>query len=219
MNIQEAINKIIDYPAIPVYYDDNLETCRAVVKACYEGGIRLFEFVNRGTKAPENFEALLKLKSSLPELSLGIGTIKTASEAKLYLEMGADFIVSPVFNPDIAPLTLQRDILWIPGCMTPTEVHQAEAAGAPLVKLFPGSSLGPEFLKAIKPLFPGMRFMPTGGVSTEEANLKQWFTAGVTAVGMGSQLFKAPEAAVGFDWLSQRASELMKRVQALKAIQ
>ncbi len=208
--MDNTLKHILNYPVLPVYYHDDLETCIAVVDACYRGGIRVFEFVNRGDKARANFAKLLAHQAEhWPGLLLGIGTIKTAAMASAYIELGARFIVSPVVKGDIADVTLKQGILWVPGCMTPTEISQAEDLGAPLVKLFPGDALGTGFLKAIKPLFPTMRFMPTGGVNPTKESLAGWFDAGVSAVGLGSKLFVRPEGAAGYGWLEERSSELM----------
>lgn len=211
--MKSTLDHILSYPVLPVYYNDDIQTCIEVVNACYTGGIRVFEFVNRGEQAPENFSRLLThQRENWPDLLLGIGTIKTAAMATAYIEMGAEFIVSPVVKPEIAEVTLKRDILWVPGCMTPTEISTAEDLGAPLVKLFPGDTLGTGFLKSIKPLFPDMRFMPTGGVNPTEASISGWFGAGVSAVGLGSKLFAKPEGATGFGWLSDRSRSLMEWV-------
>src|SRR5690606_40630734 len=198
--MNEILQTIAKHPVIPVYYHDDSQTCINVLQAAYTGGIRVFEFVSRGPRALENFRILLKYKKThLPDLLLGIGTIKTAKQAEDFIEAGADFIVSPIVLSSIAAVTLDKGVLWIPGCMTPTEIAQAEALGAPLVKLFPGDTLGPAFLKAVKPLFPGMRFMPTGGVNPTRESLTGWFDAGVSAVGTGSKLFARPEGAAGDD--------------------
>ncbi|MFC3198718.1 bifunctional 4-hydroxy-2-oxoglutarate aldolase/2-dehydro-3-deoxy-phosphogluconate aldolase [Parapedobacter deserti] len=211
--MEKTLDHISRYPALPVYYNDDIQTCTEVVNACYHGGIRVFEFVNRGDKAPENFSRLLAYqKEHWPDLLLGIGTIKTAAMAKVFIELGARFIVSPVVKAEIAEETLRRGILWVPGCMTPTEISMAEDLGAPLVKLFPGDALGTGFLKAIKPLFPGMRFMPTGGVNPTSESIRGWLDAGVSAVGLGSKLFAAPEGASGYSWLQERCRELMEWV-------
>lgn len=208
--MNNTLDHILKYPVLPVYYHDDIQTCTEVVNACYQGGIRVFEFVNRGDKAPENFAQLLSYqKENWPDLMLGIGTIKTAAMASAYLEIGAEFIVSPVVKAEIAEVTLSQNILWVPGCMTPTEISMAEDLGAPLVKLFPGDTLGTGFLKAIKPLFPAMRFMPTGGVNPTEESISGWFDAGVSAVGLGSKLFAKPDGATGYGWLADRARELM----------
>lgn len=208
--MKNTLDHLLKYPVLPVYYHDDIQTCMDVVDACYRGGIRVFEFVNRGDRAPENFSQLLAHQQRhWPGLLLGIGTIKTAAEAAAYVGMGAEFMVSPVVKPEIAEVTLKRNILWVPGCMTPTEISMAEDLGAPLVKLFPGDTLGTGFLKSIKPLFPTMRFMPTGGVNPTEESITGWFAAGVSAVGLGSKLFAKPEGASGFDWLADRSRALM----------
>ena len=213
MDISKVLTKIAAHPVIPVYYNDDPAVCLEVLKACYEGGIRVFEFVNRGDKAAENFQFLMDYKKIyLPDLFLGIGTIKNAAQAQQYVNSGADFIVSPIVDAKIADVTLARGKLWIPGCMTPTEIAVAESLGAPLVKLFPGDTLGPGFLKSIKPLFPELKFMPTGGVDVSEESLRSWFDAGVLAVGMGSKLFSAPTDATDYAWLSARVAHLFRIV-------
>lgn len=214
MNAITNTLKIIGaYPVIPVYYHEDKDTCINVLKASYAGGIRVFEFTNRGQYAPENFKAMLEYRNThFPDLKLGIGTIKTVEQADQYLSIGADFIVSPIVKEDIAKLAFSNAILWIPGCMTPTEINFAEELGASLVKLFPGDTLGPGFLKAIKPLFPDLKFMPTGGVDVNKENIDSWLGAGVTALGFGSKLFQAPQDATDFNWLTERCASLLKLV-------
>lgn len=204
---------IQDYPVIPVYYHEDEQTCIEVLKATYAGGIRVFEFTNRGEKAAENFKALLAYRNEhFKDLQLGIGTIKTVAQAEAYIQSGADFIVSPIVRADLAEVCAANHILWIPGCMTPTEINLAEELGAPLVKLFPGDTLGIGFLKAIKPLFPGLKFMPTGGVDVNKENIDNWLNAGVTALGFGSKLFMQPDKANNYDWLTERCQLLIKLV-------
>lgn len=187
-----ALQKILDTRLIPVFYHADADTCKSVVKACYEGGIRVFEFTNRGEKALENF-TLLKdyVRQSFPDMLLGIGTIRDPATAHQYMAAKADFIVSPIVQPAIAQLCQEQDLLWIPGCMTPTEIDLAERSGAKLVKLFPGNLLGPEYVNAIKALFPKLLFMPTGGVEPTAESIRQWLQAGVVALGMGSKLIPA----------------------------
>ncbi|WP_293914489.1 MULTISPECIES: bifunctional 4-hydroxy-2-oxoglutarate aldolase/2-dehydro-3-deoxy-phosphogluconate aldolase [unclassified Sphingobacterium] len=209
--MNEVLKLIGDSPVIPVYYNDNIDSCIDVLTKCYKGGIRVFEFVNRGVNAKENFKQLLAFKNEhFPDLKLGIGTIKTGEQAKEFIALGAEFIVSPIIKKKIAEITAKHGLLWIPGCMTPTEIAKAEELGTPLVKLFPGDSLGPNFLKAIKPLFPELKFMPTGGVDTTEENICTWRQAGVYAVGLGSKLFSPPSDGSGEDWLSERCQLLLK---------
>lgn len=203
---------------IPVFYHDDAAVCVEVLKACYAGGIRVFEFTNRGASARHNFSVLRDLKlTTMPDLFLGIGTIKNAADAKQFVDMGADFIVSPITDPETGDVCKAAGVLWIPGCMTPTEISVAEKAGAPLAKLFPGNILGPGFLKAIKPLFPDMKFMPTGGVEPEKENLKTWFDAGVICVGMGSNLLsKSIIESKDWETLSAKFAQTIAYVRALK---
>lgn len=212
--VSNSLKVIQEYPVIPVYYHDDAQTCLEVLKASYAGGIRVFEFTNRGAKAPDNFKVLLDYRNEhLPELKLGIGTIKTVEQAKAYIQLGADFIVSPIVRADLAEVAAAHDIFWIPGCMTPTEINLAEELGATLVKLFPGDTLGPGFLKAIKPLFPNLKFMPTGGVDVNKENIDTWLNAGVTSLGFGSKLFQQPENATDYSWLTERCQLLMTLVK------
>jgi 2-dehydro-3-deoxyphosphogluconate aldolase/(4S)-4-hydroxy-2-oxoglutarate aldolase len=155
----------------------------------YDSGVRLIEWTNRADNALDNFIYLKKnVISLMPELRLGAGTIKTAAQAGDYITAGADFIISPAMIEQVGEIALANNILWIPGCMTPTEIAKAEMIGATVVKIFPSNVLGPSFVKSAKEVFPGMMFMPTGGIETNKSHLKQWFDAGVIAVGMGSTL-------------------------------
>lgn len=176
---------------IPVFYNANLEIMKEVLVACYEGGARVFEYTNRGENAHRVFEELnIWAKENLPEMILGIGSIVDAPTAGLYIQLGANFIVSPLINADVAKVCNRRKILWIPGCGTLTEIGYAEELGAEIVKIFPGSSVGgADFVKAIKGPCPWTSVMPTGGVEESRENLEEWFNAGVVCVGMGSNLF------------------------------
>ena len=173
---------------IPVFFHPDTETAKAVLDASYKGGVRVFEFTNRGENAFDVFAQLLKHASQYPDLMLGIGTLMNADITKKYCEAGAHFIVSPILKPEMAPVCKQYDKLWIPGCATLTEIVTAKDLGAKVIKIFPGSVLGPGFVSAIMPVVPGLQLMPTGGVEPTEANLSAWFKAGVVCVGMGSQL-------------------------------
>lgn len=215
--MQTTLSKIEKSPIIPVYYHDNIEQCIDILKSCYQGGVRVFEFVNRGPQATNNFKALLQYRNEhFKDLSLGIGTIKTKQQALDFLNIGAEFIVSPIVKAEIAEVTLKNNILWIPGCMTPTEISLAEELGAPLVKLFPGDTLGANYLKNIKPLFQSLKFMPTGGVSLEEQNLKDWFQAGVSAVGMGSKLFSGRTASEESNYIEDRLIKAFRYIESIK---
>ena len=187
----QIINKILANPVIPVFYDDDLSICIQVLESCYRGGIRVFEFVNRGEAAEENFRELFKYKNQyFPDLSLGIGTILNADQAKRFIALDADFLVSPLFSDAIAQIAKANDSFWIPGCMTPSEIGAAHQAGFNFIKIFPGGSLGPSFVKGIRPIFPDIYLMPTGGVECTQSSIKSWFDAGVNAVGLGSKLFE-----------------------------
>lgn len=187
--IQVAL-KMAETGMIPVFYHKDTDLCKKVLKACYDGGIRVFEFTNRGDFAHEVFAELNKYAAKeLPEMILGVGSIVDAGTTSLYIQLGTNFIVSPVLNEDMAKVCNRRKILWSPGCGSITEISKAEELGAEIVKIFPGSQVGgPKFVEAIKGPFPWSSIMPTGGVDTSEENLAAWFKAGVTCVGMGSQL-------------------------------
>ena len=183
------IEQIKKQGLLPLYYNDSKEVCLSVMKALYEAGIRVVEFTNRGAGAMDNFKAMVAEKNqSMPDMLLAVGTIRTADQATRFIEAGADFLISPVFDADVADAAYLQKVLWLPGCMTPTEVHVAENAGCKLVKLFPGNVLGPGFVSAIKELFPAMDFMPTGGVEVSRDNITAWYKAGVCAVGLGSKM-------------------------------
>ncbi|MET7027936.1 bifunctional 4-hydroxy-2-oxoglutarate aldolase/2-dehydro-3-deoxy-phosphogluconate aldolase [Sediminicola luteus] len=174
---------------VPLFYHPDIDLGKKVLKACYDGGARLMEFTARGDFAFEVFSELNKYAiKELPGMIMGVGSITDAAAASLYMQMGANFIVTPSLREDIAIVCNRRKVLWSPGCATLTEINRAEELGCEIVKLFPGDIYGPEFVKGIKGPQPWTSVMPTGGVSTEEANLKAWFGAGVTCVGLGSKL-------------------------------
>ena len=196
---------------LPLYYHEDTSLCVQMAEVLYACGVRVIEFTNRGDKAWENFSAMLAERDrSMPELKLAVGTIRNAEQARKFIDAGADMLISPVFDADVADIAYLHKILWIPGCITPTEIHVAENAGCGLVKLFPGNVLGPDFVSGIKELFPGLRMMPTGGVELDEANLKAWFRAGVCAVGLGSRL-------ISRDLMANRDLNLLK-ARTLEAI-
>jgi len=183
------LQSILDQGILPLFYWDSAEVSIEVTRVLYKAGVRALEYTNRGKAALENFRALKKAFTiEAPDLYLGIGTIKTADEARAFIEAGADFIVAPIVNPEVAAVAAEWDMLWIPGCMTPTEIHQAQQLQAAVIKIFPANILGPEFVSSIRELFPGQLFIPTGGVELNKANIDAWFKAGVCAVGMGSKL-------------------------------
>jgi len=174
---------------LPLFYHDDIAVCKEIVNALYTAGIRCIEFTNRGPQVLENFKLLLAHRNEhYADLVLAIGTIQNQKEAQAFIELGADFLISPFFDQSIADAAYLHKKLWIPGCMTATEIHMAENAGCDLIKLFPGNVLGPGFINAIIPLFPSVSFIVTGGVETSIENLTAWFKAGVVGVGMGSKL-------------------------------
>ena len=189
MNAETISQKIKAQGLLPLFYHDDPKVCLSVTKALYAAGVRCVEFTNRGPKAADNFSQLIKERNaSMKDLLLAIGTIKTADEATRFIEAGADLLISPVFDDGVARVANAFDKLWIPGCMTPTEIHTAQQAGCTLVKLFPGNTLGTGFVEAVKPVFSGMDYVVTGGVDITEESIGSWFKAGVAGVGLGSKL-------------------------------
>jgi 2-dehydro-3-deoxyphosphogluconate aldolase/(4S)-4-hydroxy-2-oxoglutarate aldolase len=185
----EVANTMRSTGMVPLFYHPDVELGKKVLKACYDGGARLLEFTARGDFAFEVFSELNKyVIKELPNMIMGVGSITDAAAASLFMQMGANFIVTPSLREDIATVCNRRKVLWSPGCGSLTEINRAEELGCEIIKLFPGSTYGPGFVKAVKGPQPWTSIMPTGGVSTEESNLKAWFDAGVTCVGMGSKL-------------------------------
>lgn len=174
---------------VPLFYNSDIKVAKDVLKSCYDGGSRLLEFTSRGDFAYEIFSDLIKYAlKELPGMILGVGSVTDGAAASLYMQMGANFIVTPVLREDIAILCNRRKVLWLAGCGSLSEIAKAEELGCEIVKLFPGSTYGPGFVKAIKGPQPWTSIMPTGGVSTDPENLKSWFEAGVICVGIGSKL-------------------------------
>jgi 2-dehydro-3-deoxyphosphogluconate aldolase/(4S)-4-hydroxy-2-oxoglutarate aldolase len=185
----KVIQTMTNTGLVPLFYNDDLEVSKKVLKACYDGGARLLEFTNRGDFAHEIFGELNKYAlKHLPDMILGVGSVTDAGTASLYMQLGANFVVTPVFREDIAIVCNRKKVLWSPGCGSLTEITRAEELGCDIVKLFPGGIYGPNFVKAIKGPQPWTSIMPTGGVSPTQENLESWFNAGVTCVGMGSKL-------------------------------
>jgi 2-dehydro-3-deoxyphosphogluconate aldolase / (4S)-4-hydroxy-2-oxoglutarate aldolase len=190
MNKKEEILKLIpEQGVLPLYFYKDTEVSIEVLKALYSAGIRTVEYTNRGEAALKNFKELRRVcDTELKGMYLGVGTIKNAEAAQAFIDAGTDYIISPGLVEDAIAVANANNMLWVPGCMTPSEIIKAEQLGAKLIKLFPGNLLGPSFLSAIKEIFPNLLFMPTGGVEVEKENLSGWFKAGVCAVGMGSKL-------------------------------
>jgi len=203
---------------VPLFYNPDIALGKKVLKACYQGGARILEFTNRGDFAHEVFAALNKYAAQeLPEMVLGVGSITDAGTAALYLQLGANFIVSASLREDVAKTCNRRKVPYMPGCGSLTEIGTAEELGCDIVKLFPGSTYGPGFVKAIRGPQPWTTIMPTGGVSPDEENLQGWFDAGVTCVGMGSQLIsKDILKNESFDVLETRVKETLARIQKVR---
>jgi 2-dehydro-3-deoxyphosphogluconate aldolase / (4S)-4-hydroxy-2-oxoglutarate aldolase len=185
----ELLQLIPEQGILPLYFYKDSEVSLQVLRALYNAGIRTVEYTNRGEAALANFKEMRILCDlELRGMYLGIGTIKNGEMAKTFIDAGADFIICPGLIEEVATVADQSNMLWVPGCMTPSEIIRAESLGAKMIKLFPGNILGPEFMSAIKALFPDLLFMPTGGVDLDKENIAGWLKAGVCAVGMGSKL-------------------------------
>lgn len=188
-NKEAAIQAIKTQGLLPLFYYEDAQVSLEIIRTLYRAGVRVFEYTNRGEAALTNFKFIKEvLKTEMQDLFLGIGTIKNVAEVKSFLALDADFIVCPVVDLEVGRLTHEANKLWIPGCMSPTEINLAHQNQAGIIKLFPANILGPSYLSSIKELFQGQLFVPTGGVEIEENNIDSWFKAGVCAVGMGSKL-------------------------------
>ena len=197
---QAVLAKIGAAPMVPVFYHKDLEVAKAVVKACYEGGVRAFEFTNRGDFAHEIFGELVKFAAvECPEMALGVGSVVDPATAALYIQLGACFVVGPLSNPEISRICNRRLVPYTPGCGTISEVGAAQETGCDLCKVFPGDVLGAKFVKGLLAPMPWSKLMVTGGVEPTEENLTAWFKAGVYCVGMGSKLFPKDKVAAQ-DW-------------------
>ena len=182
--------RISETPIVPLFFNADLGVAQSVLKACYDGGIRVFEFTNRGAEAPAIFAKLIDFcEKECPDLVLGTGTIYDAKQASEFIQMGADFMLQAFTTPEVGEICAKHDIPWMPGTMTLTEIRNAEVLGAKIVKIFPGNVVGPGFVKAIKGPMPHSKIMVTGGVEPTHESMKTWFDAGASAVGIGSQLF------------------------------
>ncbi len=203
---------------VPLFYHPDVALGKKVLKACYDGGARLMEFTARGDFAFEVFSELNKFAiKELPGMVMGVGSITDAAAASLFMQMGANFIVTPSLREDIAMVCNRRKVLWSPGCGSLTEINRAEELGCEIVKLFPGDIYGPGFVKGIKGPQPWTSVMPTGGVSTDLENLKAWFDAGVTCVGMGSKLIsKEILANKDFVGLEKLVRQTLEKITTLK---
>ena len=195
---------------VPVFYHSDVEIAKQVVKACYEGGVRAFEFTNRGDFAHEVFGELNKwVARECPDMVMGVGSVVDPATAALYIQLGANFIVGPLFNAEVAKVCNRRLVPYTPGCGSVSEIGQAQECGCDLCKVFPAGNVGgPSFVKNVKAPMPWSMLMVTGGVEPTRENLTAWIKAGVTCVGMGSNLFpKEVVAAQDWAWISAKCEE------------
>lgn len=196
----DILTLLASAPVVPVFYNKDAGVARQVLRACYEGGVRVFEFTNRGDFAHEVFADLVRYaRAECPGMAVGVGSVVEPGTAALYMQMGADFVVGPLFNPEVARVCNRRCVPYIPGCGTVSEIGQAQEAGCRVVKVFPGDVLGPKFVKGVMAPMPWTRIMVTGGVEPTRDNLQAWFGAGAMCVGMGSKLFPADRVQAA-DW-------------------
>jgi 2-dehydro-3-deoxyphosphogluconate aldolase/(4S)-4-hydroxy-2-oxoglutarate aldolase len=214
----EVAAKMAETGMVPLFYHSDINIAKKILKACYEGGARLLEFTSRGDFAHQIFDELNQyLLTELPDMIMGVGSVTDAAAASLYMQLGANFIVTPVLREDIAVVCNRRKVLWSAGCGSLTEIAKAEELGGEIVKLFPGSTYGPGFVKAIKGPQPWTSIMPTGGVSTEEDNLRGWFDAGVTCVGMGSKLIsKEILANEDYEGLKAKVTDTLNLIKKIR---
>lgn len=218
MTSQQVFNTIIAQGMLPLYFNADETVSVEILRTVYKAGIKAIEYTNRGEAALSNFKKLIEVRNAeMPGLFLGIGTVKNMVDVEKYMSAGADFLVSPGYVPQIAGYAVANDIFYAPGCMTPSEIIAAENAGIQFIKLFPGDVLGPKYVSNIKPVFPKLFFMPTGGVDTSKENIESWFHAGVCAVGMGSRLIsKQLMADKDYAAIEKITKSTLEKIQAIK---
>ncbi|MBP3586023.1 MAG: bifunctional 4-hydroxy-2-oxoglutarate aldolase/2-dehydro-3-deoxy-phosphogluconate aldolase [Paludibacteraceae bacterium] len=217
----KTIQTAMQYAIVPVFYHDDKQVCQHVLQACYDGGIRIFEFTNRGENARDNFKYLRDIVSqSMPNLYLGVGSLITEDDAQYFIQNGADFLVSPIFSDAVWKVCLQQQVIYIPGCATPTEMGRAQAMGCEITKLFPGEVFGAQMVSAIMAPMPWSKIMVTGGVMPHKESIEQWFKAGAYCLGMGSKLL-SKERIIAQDWqgITQQCQHCVDVVQAWVAKQ
>ncbi|WP_289660790.1 bifunctional 4-hydroxy-2-oxoglutarate aldolase/2-dehydro-3-deoxy-phosphogluconate aldolase [Flavobacterium panacagri] len=216
--IENAIEVIVKQGMLPLYFNADENKSVAILKTLYNSGIRAVEYTSRGPEAISNFNKLIEVRNTeLPGMLLGIGTIKNLAQAETYYLAGADFFISPGFVPEVASFLIGKEVLYAPGCMTPTEIIAAENAGVKFIKLFPGNILGPDFMSGIKDVFPELIFMPTGGVDTTIQSIETWFNAGVSAVGMGSKLIsKKVMQEEAYDTIEEETKRVLELIESIR---
>ena len=214
---EKIIQAIVQQGVLPLYFHPDETISIQVAEALYSSGIRVVEYTNRGKQALKNFRSLKRTFSKqFPDLILGLGTVLDTKTALKAIEYGADFLVSPGYSKELAKLTSDKNILWIPGCMTPTELMQAQESGQGLVKIFPANTVGPGFIHSVKEVFPDLLFMPTGGVNG--GNMESWFRAGISAVGMGSSLISSSHMDnKDFETIKSNTGTIIKQIAAIRS--
>jgi 2-dehydro-3-deoxyphosphogluconate aldolase / (4S)-4-hydroxy-2-oxoglutarate aldolase len=219
MNSSTQVSQaIINQGILPLYFHADKQITLEVLRAIYRAGIKAVEYTNRGEAALHNFKSMVAVRNAeMPDLLLGVGTIKNLAQAQAFEAAGADFYISPGFVPEVAAYLIPKGLFYSPGCMTPTEIIAAENAGVTFIKLFPGNMLKPEFLSGIKDIFPNLKFMPTGGVDTTRESIESWYKAGVSAVGMGSKLISKPlMAAQDYATIERDTRAVLALIQTIK---
>ncbi len=187
---EAVVKKIGDTKFLPLFNYADAEVCKQVIKSCYAAGLRAFELTNRDTFALEVFKQLVPwVEKECPEMTFGAGTILDADTADAFIDAGADFIVAPIFDKDTGKACKKRNIAWIPGCFSPSELYKAAKSGASLIKLFPAGTVGPEYVKHLLAPMPFLRVVVTGGVQFDEETVKSWLKSGVVALGVVSSVF------------------------------
>jgi 2-dehydro-3-deoxyphosphogluconate aldolase/(4S)-4-hydroxy-2-oxoglutarate aldolase len=216
-NQQQVIEEMQRTGVVPLFTHDDAAEAEQVVEAAYRGGIRVFEFTNRRENSYDVFAHLLKRRDRFPDLKLGIGTVMDGATTEKFIAAGADFIISPILKIEMSEVCRKHNIPWIPGCATLTEIVTAKEHGAAVIKVFPGSVLGPGFVSSIMPVVPGLKLMITGGVEPNENNLSAWFKAGAFCVGMGSQLF-TKEILSNKNWssLTKSVADVLETVKKIR---
>jgi 2-dehydro-3-deoxyphosphogluconate aldolase/(4S)-4-hydroxy-2-oxoglutarate aldolase len=214
---EQIVTRMKELGLVPLFTHDDINTAQQVIEAAYRGGVRVFEFTNRKKNSFEVFQAMLAYCKKFPDLMLGIGTVMDGPTTKKFIDAGAHFIISPILKLEMAEVCRAHDILWMPGCATLTEIVTAKEHGAQVIKVFPGSVLGPNFVSSIMPVVPDLQLMITGGVEPNEKNLGAWFKAGAMSVGMGSQLF-TKEILEKKDWkaLEKSVSDILHIIRSLR---
>ncbi|RYJ37601.1 KHG/KDPG aldolase [Flavobacterium anhuiense] len=217
-SIQNSIDVILKQGILPLYFNADESKSIAILKTLYNAGIRAVEYTSRGPEALSNFKKMIEVRNvEMPEMLLGIGTIKNLAQAETYHLAGADFFISPGFVLEIASFLIAKEVLYAPGCMTPTEIIAAENAGVKFIKLFPGNILGPDFMSGIRDVFPDLIFMPTGGVDTTRQSIETWFNAGVSAVGMGSKLISKEVMEYGaYETIEKETKRVLDLIETIR---